>query len=95
MAGMWIVQIDVTDPETYSRYIEGSTSAVAKYEGRFIARGGRYDQKEGKDYPRNVVILFPTFERAIEAYESPEYQAVVDFAKEASDRRLTILEVDD
>ena len=95
MAGMWIVQIDVTDPDGYAEYIEGSTKAVAAYDGAFIARGGRYSQMEGKEYTRNVLIRFPTYERAVEAYESPEYQAIVDLAKDASDRRLTIVEIDD
>ena len=95
MAGMWIVQIDVTDPDGYAKYIEGSTAVVAKHEGRFIARGGRYEQPEGRGYPRNVVITFPTYEKAVDAYESEEYQAILGLATNASERRLTILEVDD
>ena len=95
MAGMWVVHIDVTDDEKYAEYIEGSTKVAAQYGGKFIARGGRYEQKEGREYPRNVLVRYPTYERAVEAYESDEYQAIVDLAKEASDRALTILEVDD
>jgi uncharacterized protein (DUF1330 family) len=95
MAGMWVVHIDVTDDDKYAEYIEGSTEVAAKYGGEFIARGGRYLQKEGRGYSRNVLVRYPTFERAVEAYESDEYQAIVGLAKEASDRMLTILEVDD
>ena len=94
MAGMWVVHIEVHDDQTYANYIEGSTAVVAQYGGEFVARGGRYEQKEGKDYPRNVLIKYPTFERALEAYDSEEYQAIVGLAKESSDRTLTILEVD-
>jgi uncharacterized protein (DUF1330 family) len=50
---------------------------------------------EGKEYPRNVVVRFPTYDRAVECYESDQYQAIVDQAKAASERMLTILEVDD
>jgi uncharacterized protein (DUF1330 family) len=95
MAGMWVVHIDVTDDERYAEYIEGSTKVAAKYGGEFIARGGRYAHKEGQEYSRNVLVRYPTFERAVEAYESDEYQAIVGMAMEASDRMLTILEVDD
>jgi uncharacterized protein (DUF1330 family) len=42
-----------------------------------------------------VLVRYPTFERALEAYESDEYQAILGIAKEASDRALMILEVDD
>lgn len=95
MAGMWVVHIDVSDDQRYAEYIEGSSGVAAAYGGEFIARGGRYVQKEGREYPRNVLVRYPTYERAVEAYESEEYQAVVGLAKEASDRHLTILEVDD
>lgn len=95
MAGIWIVHVDVTDDDRYADYIKGSTAVAAKYGGEFIARGGRYQQKEGKEYARNVLVRYPTYERAVEAYESDEYQAIVGIAKESSDRLLTILEVDD
>lgn len=95
MAGMWVAHIDVRDDDLYADYIKGSSAVVAAYDGEFIARGGRYQQVEGKDYPRNVLVRFPTYDRAVEAYESDEYQAIVGIAKEASDRTLTIIEVDD
>ena len=95
MAGMWVAHIDVRDDDMYADYIKGSSAVVATYDGEFIARGGRYQQMEGKEYPRNVLVRFPTYERAVEAYESDEYQAIVGIAKEASDRTLTIIEIDD
>jgi uncharacterized protein (DUF1330 family) len=45
MAGMWIAHIDVKDDEQYAEYIEGSTRVVTAYDGVFIARGGRSEQK--------------------------------------------------
>lgn len=95
MAGMWIVHVEVTDDDRYAEYIEGSTAVAAKYGGEFVARGGRHQQKEGKEYTRNVLVRYPTYERAVEAYESEEYQAILDIAKESSNRLLTIIEVDD
>lgn len=95
MAGMWVLHIDVTDPEKYGEYIEGSSEVAPAYGGQFIARGGRYQQVEGRDYARNVIVRFPTYEKAVEAYESEEYQAIVGLATEASERQFTIIEVDD
>ena len=95
MAGMWVVHVDVTDDDRYAEYVRGSSEVAKQFGGVFIARGGRYEQKEGKDYARNVLVRYPTYERALEAYESEEYQAILGIAKESSDRLLTILEVDD
>ncbi|HXV72607.1 MAG TPA: DUF1330 domain-containing protein [Acidimicrobiia bacterium] len=95
MAGMWVVHVDVKDDERYGEYIKESSKVVADHDGEFIARGGRYQQMEGPEFPRNVLVRFPTYERAVEAYESEEYQAILEIAKESSDRLLTILEIDD
>jgi uncharacterized protein (DUF1330 family) len=95
MAGMWVVHIDVTDEEKYGEYIKGSSAVAEKYGGVFIARGGRFEQKEGREYPRNVLVRYPTYEAALQAYESDEYQAIVGMAEEASDRMLTIVETND
>ncbi|MGD2100739.1 MAG: DUF1330 domain-containing protein [Acidimicrobiia bacterium] len=95
MAGMWIAHIDVHDEERYAEYVKGSSKVIPGYDGEFIARGGRYRQVEGRDYPRNVLVRFPTYERAMEAYESEEYQAILGTALAASERMLTIIEVDD
>jgi uncharacterized protein (DUF1330 family) len=95
MAGMWVVHIDVKDGEKYGEYIKESSRIVADHGGEFIARGGLYQQKEGREFPRNVLVRFPTYDRAVEAYESDAYQAIVGIAKESSDRLLTIVEIDD
>lgn len=95
MAGMWIVHVNVSDNERYAEYVQGSTAVVDKYGGEFIARGGRYEQMEGPEYARNVVVRYPTYEKAVEAYQSEEYQAILGIAKESSERSLVILEVDD
>lgn len=95
MAGMWVVHVDVRDDRKYGEYIKQSSQIVTDHDGVFIARGGRYEQKEGHEYPRNVLVRFPTYERAVEAYESEAYQAIAADAKESSDRLFTIVEVDD
>ena len=91
-AALWIAHVEVTDPETYANYIAGATAAVANHGGTFLARGSRHRQMEGKDRARNVVIRFPSFEAAVACYESPEYQAALEFARPAAVRDLVIVE---
>lgn len=95
MAGLWVANIDVTDDDEYAKYLEGSSDAVAAYGGTYIARAGRYEQKEGRDYSRNVIVRFDTYETAVEAYASDEYKAVLPHALAGSDRSFTIIEVED
>ncbi len=95
MTALWIAHVDVTDPDKYAEYIKVASTSIPAHGGVFIARGGRYQQMEGKDYPRNVIARFPTFEDALACYNSPEYQAVVPIATSASDRSVTIVEIED
>ena len=46
--GYWVVFADVTDPEGYKGYMAANAKAFAKYGGRFLARGGKVEPKEGK-----------------------------------------------
>jgi uncharacterized protein (DUF1330 family) len=69
-----IAHIDVKDPDRYKDYIKMSPVSIAKYGGRFIARGGRTESLEGEWQPKRLVILeFPSVERAKEWWASAEY----------------------
>ena len=85
----------VTDAEAYGKYAKLAGPAVEKHGGKFIARGGRFVQLEGRERPRNVVAKFPSVEAAEACYHSPEYQAALDHARGASERELLIVETDE
>ncbi|WP_170782420.1 DUF1330 domain-containing protein [Ruegeria lacuscaerulensis] len=93
MAALWIAHVTVTDTEAYGKYAELAGPAIAKHGGTFIARAARYVQLEGKERPRNVVARFPSLEAAVECYNSDEYQAALDFARDASERELVVVEI--
>lgn len=92
MTALWIAHVTVTDPEAYGRYAQAAGPAIAAHGGAFLARGGRYQQMEGNERPRNVVARFPSFEAAVACYNSHEYQAALAHAKGASERDLVIVE---
>ena len=89
---LWIAHVTVTDPVAYAEYAKRATVAIAAHGGIFLARGGRYVQLEGQDRPRNVVARFPSFEKAVECYNSPAYQEALSHAKGASTRDLMVVE---
>jgi uncharacterized protein (DUF1330 family) len=89
---LWIANVEVTDTEAYGKYAKLAGPAIAAHGGVFLARGGRYVQLEGRDRARNVVARFPSLERAVECYHSPEYQAALSHARGASVRDLMVVE---
>ena len=95
MAGLWIAHVNVTDEERYGRYVAEASRIIPAHGGEFLARGGRYEQMEGDDHSRNVVVRFPTYADAVACYRSDDYQAVVDDAIAASERSIVIVEIPD
>ncbi len=74
MAAYMIARINVSDWVKYNDYIRVTPGIIAKYEGRFIVRGGETITLEGPEEKwRIVVIEFPNLAKAKEFNNSPEY----------------------
>lgn len=94
MPALWIAHVTVTDPDAYGKYASLAGPAITQHGGKFLARGGRFVQLEGKERPRNVVAEFPSLEAAVECYHSDEYQAALNHARGASERDLMVVETE-
>ena len=62
LKGYWIARVDVHDPEGYKAYLAANASALKKYGGKFLVRGGKFDNPEGGARARNVVLEFPSYQ---------------------------------
>jgi uncharacterized protein (DUF1330 family) len=70
-----IANVEVTDPEGYADYRPLALGSIEAHGGRYLARGGEVEVKEGGGSWRRVVIVeFPSLERARRWYDSPEYR---------------------
>jgi uncharacterized protein (DUF1330 family) len=73
--GYWVARVDVDNAEEYAKYVAADGPVFERYQGRFIVRGGRFENPEGEARSRNVVIEFPSHELALTCWHSPEYQS--------------------
>jgi uncharacterized protein (DUF1330 family) len=71
--GYWIGHLDVRDPEGHNDYVVASTAAITRYGGRFLVRGGAFEQMEGYARARHVLIEFPSYAIALACYRSADY----------------------
>jgi len=95
MPALWIAHVTVTDEDAYAKYAKLAGPAIADHGGKFLARGARFVQLEGKERPRNVVARFPSLEEAVACYNSPAYQEALSHAKDASERELMVVEIEE
>ena len=73
--GYWIGRVDVTNDEGYKPYAAANPAIFKKFGARYVVRGGKFEAREGSSRTRNVVIEFPSYQAALDCYNSPEYQA--------------------
>jgi uncharacterized protein (DUF1330 family) len=93
VAAYCIARVLVTNPEAYPDYTQLSGPAVAKYGGRFLIRGGRYEVLEGgKETRRIVVIEFDTLEQARTWYSSPDYEVAKAVRQTAAISEFLLIE---
>ncbi|MCB1718893.1 MAG: DUF1330 domain-containing protein [Candidatus Competibacteraceae bacterium] len=94
MAAYIIARVNVKDPATYQQYTAQTPGAIARFGGRFIARGGRMELLEGNntDLNRTVLIEFPSYEQALNFYHSAEYQEIVKLRWQAADSQVLLVE---
>lgn len=93
MSAYVIVRVEVTDWERYGEYMKGSPASIARFGGRFAARGGETATLEGPAETRRVVILeFPSLQRAKEWYYSDEYQTLKEMRAGAATASFVAVE---
>lgn len=93
MAAYVIVQIQMRDPVAYEDYRLQAPSIIARYDGKYLARGGKVETLEGDWSPERFVILeFPSVERAREWHSSPEYQAIVGIRYRNATSQMIVVE---
>ncbi len=91
--GYWIAHVEVSDPDQYQKYVAATPAAFEKYGAVFRARGGQNTEVEGPmGRSRHVVIEFPTYQAAIDCFNSPEYQSAREHRLPAGEATIVIVE---
>jgi len=92
MKGYWIALYKkIGNSNNLKKYGAKVTPIIKSFGGKPLVRGGQYKCLEGDDFPRTVVWEFPNYEKALECYDSKEYQAGWALAKNTTDRSLQIV----
>ena len=92
MPAYWVARGKVHDPAEYKKYADQVPPILAKYGGKALARGGRFQIMEGPDkFHRFVVIEFPSFEQGVACFQSDEYNAAAAFRRSGAGEVETIM----
>ena|SRR5690349_14534556 len=93
MAAYVIVDIEIKDPARYAEYARDVPATIAKFGGRYLARGGRTEVLEGTWQPRRLVVLsFDSVERARAWWASDDYAAPKALRQSCSIGNMVVVE---
>jgi uncharacterized protein (DUF1330 family) len=90
--GYWITHLDVTDAEAHKAYSAALLVHLARFDARFLVRGGTREVPEGEVRGRTAVVEFPSFEAAMSCYRSPDYVPVRKLREGNAEVDLVIVE---
>ncbi len=83
---------NIHDPETYRKYTARTPPTLARYGGRFLARGGDVDVLEGKFDDRLVILEFPSMQAARDWMADAEYVELMKFRHAASSATVLLID---
>ena len=90
--GYWVTCYrSLADEATLANYARVAGPAIEAHGGRFLTRGKPVKAYEAGLDQRLVIIEFESVKKAIEAYESPEYQTALAILKGSAERDVRII----
>jgi len=93
MSAYLLVNVEVTYPARYADYIKQAPASIARYGGRYLARGGQAETLEGEWAPKRFVVLeFPSYDRAKEWWACEEYRGPKALRQSASVTNMILVE---
>ena len=89
----WVtVYRSISDPKKLEAYAKLAPPAVTPFGARYIARGTAAAAFEAGQKERIVISEFPSFDKAVAAYNSPAYKKALDALGDGAVRDIRIVE---
>jgi uncharacterized protein (DUF1330 family) len=92
MRSIVVNELTVTDPVRYKIYQDQVPATLALFGGQYVSRGTPEPIIGEAPSPRVVVLEFPSREKALAWFHSPEFQRILAIRNEASTSRVYFLE---
>jgi uncharacterized protein (DUF1330 family) len=93
MAAYLLAEIEITDPKGFDAYRTDVGQVIARFGGRYLARGGAAEVLEGDRALRRTVLLeFPDMGTLKAFYASPQYEPLLKLRLSSANTDVLIFE---
>jgi len=80
-----IIEIEIKDSESYSKYLKKVPPIVKKYGGRYLARSGEITSITGNWNPERIIVIeFESMKKLRECFQSAEYSEIAPLRKKST-----------
>ena len=92
MPAYWVARSKINDPVEYKKYTDLVPGIIAKFGGKVLARGGRFQIMEGPDkYQSLYRDRISALEQGVACFTSPEYDRAAAFRRSGAGEVETIM----
>jgi uncharacterized protein (DUF1330 family) len=92
MRSIIVNELTVTNPARYKVYQEQVPATLALFGGQYVSRGEPEPLQGDAPSPRVVILEFPSREKALAWFHSPEFQKILAIRNESSTSRAYFVE---
>ena len=88
-----VAEIEIKDPEMYSRYVVKVPEVIERFGGRYLSQGGRVTPMSGNWNPERIILIeFETLEQLQQCFNSTEFLEIAPFRTQSTLSRSIIVE---
>jgi uncharacterized protein (DUF1330 family) len=86
-------RIDQWDPQVFAEYGPLAAASIARFGGRYLAKGAELDLLEGEGAPLAMAVLeFPSLDQARAWFASDDYQKAAAIRRGGAKNRFLLIE---
>lgn len=91
MSAYYIINYDITDPETFAEYPAKALALITRYDGEVLVSDTNAIAVEGKPRAMNAIVKFPSADRALQCYNDPEYKKIAEIRWRSTSNCVMVL----
>jgi uncharacterized protein (DUF1330 family) len=92
MPGYILMHAEVTDPDEYEHFKAAAAKAIEDHGGRYLVRGGASTSLEGDFGSRVILVEFPSYQDALDFYQSEAYQAAREIRLRSAKASILVMD---
>lgn len=91
--GYWVIQCqEIRNLSAMQKYAEAWPEIADEFGATLMAGSRQAQAVEGGAISRLLIVEFPSYQAALDCYHSEKYQRAKEFAEQAMERTLAIVE---